>query len=157
MEFGDGELVFGCYFLYETYVFMPDTEARCWSSHICPLCSTRSHSRIDPYRCMCSRKQLPIILELIETGSIEFDTHCNYFLEIFRHLLTSELYMCWGNSSIEGTVDLIFTRSIDMESFTVKNSEQIHIRACLHRIAWCESEMMWKIDDFSCLFSQYLL
>jgi hypothetical protein len=127
MELGDREMILFGYTPDLIEMLMPYPEARSHSSDIGPIAMTTSHTRIDSYRGISPREELSIGLELVETGRIELDTEFYDFLEIPRHFLACELYMrCWY-SGVHSTIDLVFTRSIDMESLAREDLDDISI------------------------------
>lgn len=156
MELGDGEVILLCYMLCFLEVFVPDTKARCWSSDIGTIGSSRSHTRIDTNRSLCSRENFTISLKLMQTCRIEFNSELYDLFEILWHFLSCELYMIRRNASSYSTYDLVTTRCIYMETLTREYAQDIHIRACLHGVASRESKVMREIHDFSSLFSENL-
>jgi hypothetical protein len=157
MEFGNREIVFFCDIFCLIEILVPYPEARCQSSYIGSICSSGTHTRVDSYRCMSIWKEFSIGFELMKTRGIELYSHIDDRLQISRYFLSSELdMMCWY-SSIDSSVDFVFTRCIDVESLTREYLEKVHIRTCLHRIARSKSEMVREIYDFLCLFPEYFL
>ena len=120
-------------------VLVPDAEARGGAAGIGALRRPTAQAWVDAYRDLAARRDLAVLVELMERARVEEDAASHVLGEPARGHLRGELDPLRGKARPERALHLEITRGVHVEPEVAEKGEDAVVRIGLHGVAQSEA------------------